>query len=781
MGALSRWAVNRPWYAIGAWIVLSLVIGVLGTRFAGTLNDSFSLPDTESLQATQLLGQVKGAGDANSINARVVWSPESGQVTDATVKSAVEPALKRISELGSVTCVTSPYGQPLGADCPSFTAPTFPAGTPEEVKAKVMAAIAATQKAYSPISPDGTVAYATVTFKGGSPGDVPLADSKAILAEVKALNGQDGLQAGAGGQVLEFAGTEPPSSEGIGLLVALIILLVAFGSLVAAGLPLITAVLGLGLGLTLVNFVANFADVATFAPTLAAMIGLGVGIDYSLFVINRFRQAIMAGHDPKDAAHEAVRTSGRAVVFAASTVIIALLGLFVMRINFFNGLALAASGTVLMVMLSAVWLLPALLSLLGTKSLAIKMPWARKRGEFHPEGGRWAHYGRWLQKRRWITAPAALLIVLTLAFPMLSLRLGFADASGQPVGTPSRIAYDLNAKGFGPGSNGPFFVVAQLPKLNDTEDLKTLITALENTEGVAKVLPNAEMIPAILGKDQQVVAVQVVPESGPQDLATSELLNRLRTETIPPVRQATGVVALVGGEQAIIQDFSIVLGKALPLFLAIVMGLGFLALMVLFRSAVVSLTAVVTSLLSFSAAMGITVAIFQWGWLSGPLGITATGPIFPFLPVMVFAILFGLSMDYQVFLVSRMQEEWQRTGENDRAVRRGLAGSGRVVLIAGAIMASVFAAFIPATNSTIKLFGISLASAVIIDAFLVRLVLVPSVMNILGKANWWLPKWLDSRLPHFDVEGADEIADDPELEAELASIVDTDSDPVGTH
>jgi len=448
-----------------------LVIGVLGTRFAGTLNDSFSLPDTESLQATQLLSQVKGAGDANSINARMVWSPESGQVTDANVKSAVEPALKRISELGSVKCVTSPYGEALGSDCPSFAAPTFPEGTPEEIKTKILTAIAATQKAYSPISPDGSVAYSTITFKGGSPGDVPLADSKAILAEVKALNGQNGLQAGAGGQVLEFAGTEPPSSEGIGLLVALIILLVAFGSLVAAGLPLVTAVLGLGLGLTLVNFVANFADVATFAPTLAAMIGLGVGIDYSLFVINRFRQAIMAGRELKEAAHEAVRTSGRAVVFAASTVIIALLGLFVMRINFFNGLALAASGTVLMVMLAAVWLLPALLSVLGTKALAIKMPWARKRADFHPEGGRWAQYGRWLQKRRWITAPVALAIVLILAFPMMSLRLGFADASGQPAGTPSRIAYDLNAKGFGAGSNGPFFVAAQLPKLNDTESV----------------------------------------------------------------------------------------------------------------------------------------------------------------------------------------------------------------------------------------------------------------------------------------------------------------------
>ena len=762
MGALSRWAVNRPWLALGAWVILSVIVGVLGTRFGGTLNDSFSLPDTESLKATEMLTKVKGAGEATSTTARVVWSPESGTVTDPAVIAAVTPALEKIAALPSVSCVATPYGTPLGTDCPSFPAPNLPAQMPAEAKAVILAAIEASKKATSPISPDGTVAYATITFKGQQ---VPIADAKSILDEAKELRA-DGLQVGAAGQALEMAGAEPPSSEGIGLLVALVILLVAFGSLIAAGLPLLTAVMGLGLGLTLVNFVARFSDVATFAPTLAAMIGLGVGIDYSLFVINRYRQALMAGRNPKAAAMESVTTSGRAVVFAASTVIIALLGLFVMRINFFNGLALAAAGTVLMVMLSAVWLLPAVLSLLGTKALAIRMPWARKTKAFHPEGGAWAHYGHLLQKRPWVTTIAALLVLGVLAIPVFSLRLGFADASGQAVGSNARVAYDLQAKGFSPGSNGPFFVAVQLPKDGDTKGMAALITALQNTEGVARVLPTVEMLPVALAPDQRVAAIQVVPQTGPQDERTTALLNRLRTETIPQVRESAGLVAYVGGQQAIIEDFSTVLTKALPLFLAIVVGLGFLALMFLFRSAVVSLTAVVTSLLSFTAALGITVAIFQWGWLSGPLGISGVGPIFPFLPVMVFSILFGLSMDYQVFLVSRMQEEWSRTGDNAVAVRRGLAGSGRVVLIAAAIMASVFAAFIPATNSTIKLFGIALASAVIIDAFLVRLILVPSVMSLLGRHNWWIPAWLDNRLPHFDVEGGDEIMDDPEVEAE---------------
>jgi RND superfamily putative drug exporter len=578
------------------------------------------------------------------------------------------------------------------------------------------------------------------------------------------------------------------------------------------------------------------------------MIGLGVGIDYSLFVINRYRQAVHAGHDPQVAAMESVNTSGRAVVFAGSTVIIALLGLFVMRISFFNGLALAASGTVLLVMLSAVWLLPALLSILNhtaiTPASAIaarafeRLTWRRlgiglavivivggafaipapagpaiggllmlpvvagilwalgKLGrasdhvaqpaalsflavpfrfcyrltrhsrwtqEFHPEGGRWAHYGRLLQRRPIVPAILSLGLVLLLAVPALSLRLGFPDDSGTPEGSVSRIAYDLTAEGFGPGANGPFFVAVQLPKTGDVEGLGAIITALTKTDGVAKTIPNVEMLP-LLGaqlKDSTITAIQVNPTTGPQDVKTDELLNRLRNETLPAVTAQTGSQAYVGGTTAIVADFSSVMAKAMPIFLSVVVGLGFIMLLVLFRSAVVSLTAVVTSLLSFAASTGITVAVFQWGWLNGILGVTGTGPIFPFLPVMVFAILFGLSMDYQVFLVSRMQEEWANTKDNAVAVRRGLAGSGRVVLMAALIMAAVFAAFIPTPNNTIKLFGVALTSAVLVDAFLIRLVFVPSFMSILGKANWWLPSWLATHLPHFEVEGgADEIVDD---------------------
>jgi RND superfamily putative drug exporter len=790
MGGLSRWAVRKPWWALLAFIVMAGVIGFLGNAKGGDLNDSFSLPDTESKVATDLLSDL--GGDFDKATADIVWSPDSGSATESA--TTILPLLTKVSALPGVACVTNPFsttGESLGTACPPAQqqpAPK-PGATAAELE-KFKAAGAAAAAAYSPFSPDGHVGKATITFVGpGDGSEVPPATATTIIAEVKAANAQDGLQVGANGQVLAFAGQEPPSSEGIGMLVALIILLLAFGSLLAAGLPLLTAGFGVGLGASLLLWIANFTDVATFAPTLAAMIGLGVGIDYSLFVINRFRQATLAGHDAKQAALESVNTSGRAVVFAASTVVIALLGLFVMRINFFNGLALAASGTVILVMLSAVWLLPALLSLLGKNAvtpgsaliarglrriklgaLAVPFEWlysktrhARTTQEWHPEGGRWAHYARFLQKRPLLPALLSIGLVLLLAVPALSLRLGFPDDSGTPEGSISRIAYDLTSEGFGPGANGPFIVAVELPAAGDTASLAAVITALKDTEGVASTNPSVEMLPLYEGQLGTVAAVQVQPTTSPQDVKTTDLLDRLRTETIPPVAATTGAQAYVGGTTAITADFSTVMRDAMPVFLSVVVGLGFIMLLILFRSAVVSLTAVITSLLSFAASMGITVAVFQWGWLNGILGVTGTGPIFPFLPVMVFAILFGLSMDYHVFLVSRMQEEWSRTHDNAVAVRRGIAGSGKVVLMAALIMFSVFAAFIPTPNNTIKLFGVALASAVLVDAFLIRLVFVPSLMSILGNANWWLPAWLANRLPHFDVEGgADEITDDEE-------------------
>ena len=787
MPGLSSWAVRRPVIALISWLVAVGVVIALGVTLGGKLNDSFDLPDTESKVAMDLLS--KAGTDTSRLDggATIVWSPASGSAVDPSVAATITPLLTEISQLASVTCVTNPLdpaGKALGTDCPAPPAMMSPQAmgmlTPEQQKTLA--------SSFSTVSPNGRVAFSSISFRTGADGalNVGAEDAKKILADVKAAN-TDQLRVGAQGQVLEFAGQEPPSSEGVGLIAAIVILLIAFGSIVAVGMPIVPALLGLAMGQMGVLLVANFLDVATFAPTLAAMIGLGVGIDYGLFVMNRFRQGLLHGHEPKEAAEEAVQTAGRAVLFAGSTVIIALLGLFVLRINFFNGLSLAAAVTVLCVMLSALWFLPALLSLLGTKALALRLPWGKKPGSLagHPEGKGWAHYGRFLQRRPIIPALLSLAVVLVLALPVLGLREGFADDSGKPVGSPARIAYDLRAEGFGPGINGPFLVVADLSKATSPDAYATIVNDLAKTPGVAGTSPSPEVLP-ILGTLQQaqakqaaaaagagadaatappaqaIQAIAVYPTSAPQDEATTQLLDRLRTEVNPAIEAQTGATLYVGGTQAITSDFTSVLQDALPLFLAIVIGLGFLALVLLFRSIIVPLTAAITSLLSFAAAMGITVAIFQWGWLSGPLGVPGTGPIMPFLPIMVFSILFGLSMDYQVFLVSRMKEEWGHTGDNKAAVRRGLAGSGRVVVIAAAIMSSVFLAFVPSTNSTIKLFGVALASAVIIDAFVVRLVLVPSLMSILGRSNWWLPRWLDRILPNVAIEPADdgEITDD---------------------
>ena len=764
MGHLARWAVRKPVIAIISWFVVFLVIGVLGGRFGGELKDSFELPGTESQVAQNLLSETAGADAASGATANLVWGVDSGTVTDAEVKQTVTPLMEKFADLPGVACVSSPYGQTYGSGCPSQEREPSPFPLPPEVQAKIDKATAAAIEATKPISKDEKVAYATITFEGAT--DVPTQTAGTIVDDVEAANGTNGVTIGANGQVLAFAGQEPPSGELIGILVAIIILLIAFGSVVAAGLPIVTAVFGLGAGLSLVTFTANFFNVATFAPTLAAMIGLGVGIDYALFILNRFRQAVMAGHDPKDAALESVNTAGRAVQFAGTTVIIALLGLFVLGIGFFNGLAVAASLTVAMVMLSAVWLLPALLSLLGHKALAIRMPWARKQKEWHPEGGGWAHYGRKLQKRPWLYTITAAVLVMVLAIPYFSIRLGFPDDSGQPEGSPARTAYELLAEGFGPGSNGPFFVAVQLPYALDEDSLRSLIRDLNDTPGVARTIPNEEMVPISVVQNQTITAIQVIPDTAPQDPATEELLQRLRNETIPQAEENTTMRAYVGGATAVTTDFTTVLSNALPVFLAVVVGLGFVALTILFRSILVPLIGAVTSLLSLGAALGVTTAVFQWGWGASLLGLTSTGPILPFLPIMVFAILFGLSMDYQVFLVSRMHEEWVHTKDNQLAVRRGLAGSGRVVAIAAAIMSSVFLAFIPTPEDTIKLFGVGLATAVLVDAFIIRLVLVPSLISWIGPPTWWLPKWLGF-LPevHMEAEGSsDEIVDDdPEL------------------
>ena len=740
MGSLSRWAVLSPKKAIAAWFAGALIIGALAANFAGSYSNSFNLPDTESSRAQTLLEQIPGAGDAlTAATAKIVWKAESGTATDPAVAGQVSGMLQELSSIPSVICVTNPYGDAIGSACPPAQ-PVDPNFDPSTIPPQVLKVMAGLGSAG--FSTDQMVGYATVTFEGDST-NVPTADAKSLLDIVEAAHATDTLIVGANGQVLEFAGQEPPSSEAIGITVALIILLFTFGSLVGAFLPVISAIIALGVGQAAMLLVANALDVATFAPTLAAMIGLGVGIDYALFVVNRYKQDLDHDVEPREAALEAARSAGRSVFFAALTVIIGLLGLFVMRINFFDGLAVASAVTVLSMMVGATVLLPAVLSLLGHKAFALKMPWARNRKPKSFRDGAFAKYGAWLHRFYKPVGALALVVLIAIASPVASLRLGFSDDSGKPEGKPARVAYDLLSEGFGPGINGSFILAVESETAGNNADMQMVAGRLGATEGVAAVIPFP------MGPDSNISAMQLVPTTGPQDEGTADLLDRLRTEAIPAATEGTALSAFVGGTTAITADFTTVLVDALPLFLTVVIGLGFLALVILFRSILVPLTGAITSLISLSAALGVTVAVFQWGWAADLIGLNGTGPIMPFLPIMVFAILFGLSMDYQVFLVSAMQEMWNESHDdnNDAAIQNGLASSGRVVAIAAAIMFSVFSAFILGSDSTIKLFGLALSTAVLFDAFIVRLIIVPSLMFTIGKANWWLPSWLKRALP----------------------------------
>ena len=790
MGRVSTWAIRRPLVAILVWVVAIVAVGFLATTFKGTFTDSFSLPNTQSALAQSFLIDVSPK-NANTNSANVVWSPTSGTVNDKPVKSEVDALLTKVATVEGVKCITSPYDKTYGPDCPkkepvSLTFPpgtpedfqkevneafangttdvTYPEGTPADVEQQLndlLNANAAAMEATSTISKDGKVAYAVVDFKGEASSVASPEQANEFIAIIEAGTTST-LAVGASGQILTAASGGGESSEAIGILVAIVILIIVFGSLIAAGLPIIVAITGLVMGQLLILLVARFLDVASFAPQLASMIGLGVGIDYSLFILSRFRQDTLEGKDPKEAIAIAMRSAGRAVLFAGSTVIAALLGLFVLGVSFFYGLAIAAAVTVLVIMFAALILLPAVVSLLGKHTLGVRMPWAR-----HPrlkplDQSRWAGYGRLLQKAPWLFAIAALGILLGLAVPAASIQQGFPDNGSSQPGSPARVGFDLMSEGFGPGVNGPFFLAVTLPLPLDDTVLGKVIDDVAATEGVASTIPNKDMLPlyttATIGGEGSpysqsglVTSLLVQPTTSPDDPATNALLDRLRTETATKVAK-TGAAIYVGGTQAVSDDFTQVLVDVLPLFLFVVIGLGFIALFMLFRSFVIPITAAITSLLSFFAALGITVAVFQWGWGASLIGVSTTGPILPFLPIMVFAILFGLSMDYEVFLVSRMKEGWHASGDNKEAVRHGLAGSGKVVVAAALIMSSVFLAFVPVPNDTIKLFGVALASAVLIDAFIVRLVLVPSVMSMIGKANWWLPRWLAKRMPNFSVE-----------------------------
>ncbi|HEX5893957.1 MAG TPA: MMPL family transporter [Solirubrobacterales bacterium] len=597
------------------------------------------------------------------------------------------------------------------------------------------------------ISEDGTIGSTTLPLT--IPGwEVEKSDGEKLIAAAEDNSG-DGLEIRLGGDPI-YVAQEQSSPEGIGFLGAAIVLLIAFGSVVAAGLPLAIALIGLGISSGgLIVLLANVIDVPDWTTAVSGLIGIGVGIDYSLLVLTRFRAAMHRGKDRHDAVVEAVTTAGRSVIIAGFTVVIAVLGLLLTGLPYMYGVAISASLAVLVVMLAAVTLLPALLSYLGPRVDRLKIPFLgralRTEGSSESLAGRWSHT---VQRHPWIFAIAATVILLALAAPALGMRLGFPDAGNDPTDTMTRQAYDLNTEGFGPGTNGPLQIVSELPP--DDPQAQAEINSFAQT---LRSEPGVEFVPEpVINDAGDAALVTVIPTNSPQDEEVTDLVHHLRDDVIPAELGETGITTYVGGVAAALEDQSDYMVDKMPLFIAGVVGLSFLLLLVAFHSPLISLKAGVMNLLSVGAGYGVMTLFAEGGTLGELIGLDREVPIAPFLPVMMFAILFGLSMDYEVFLISRIREEYLKDGNTRRAVADGLAKTARVITAAAAIMVVVFLAFLAAPDTFLKLFGIGLAAAIFLDATVIRLVLVPAVMQLLGKYNWWIPDWLEQLLPRLDVE-----------------------------
>ena len=644
-----------------------------------------------------------------------------GRVTDPAVRTRAERLFADVARLPFVGVVTSPY-----------------------------AAQASRQ-----IAPDGTIAFADVTFSNAANHNgISAAQARTFDTTITSASGA-GVQFQAEGNIAE-AGNPTNESSGLiyGFLAAAVVLFVVFGSLTAMALPLITAGVSLGAGIAVVGLLSHVLDIATFSNELALLIGLGVGVDYALFIVTRYRQALRRGASREEATVEAIDTSGRAVLFAGLIVCIAMLGMFALGVTFLYGVAVAAAVAVAFTVVASVTLLPALLGFLGGLVPRRRERRAIRDRQFdgRHESPTWTRWADLLRRRPAVFAIAAAVVMVVVAIPFLSMRLGSADAGTDPANTTTRHAYDLLAKGFGPGYNGPLELVAQVHGRTQVSEFTRAVSAVADTPGVVGATPVRVIA---LGGDRPAVAIaNVYPAGSPQAASTSALLSRVRDDVIPAATRGTGLHVLVGGTTAVFADFSHILSRKLPLFIGIVVALSFVLLVVVFRSLLIPLTAAVMNMLSAGAAFGVLTAVFQNGWGNSLLGISTTGPIEAFLPVLMFPILFGLSMDYEVFLISRIYEEWHRRGDNTEAVTHGLAATGRTITAAAAIMVLVFASFVLGGQWVIDMFGIGLASAVLLDALVVRSVLVPSVMLLLGKANWSLPGWLDRLLPHVNVEGS---------------------------
>ena len=708
MSAIARWCYRHRFVVIAAWVVVLFGLGALSQAVKSDYNNSFSLPGTGSTAAQQLLARAvpAQAGDSDTI----VWQVDHGTVRDPAVAARMTAMLRQVATMPEVAAVVGPYG-PRGA---------------------------------AQVSRDGRTAYATVDFARQA-NALAKADVTRVIDAAKAVRAP-GLDVQLGGQAIETTEQAPLStSSTVGVLAAAVVLFIAFGSLLAMLLPLVTAIAGVGGGLMAITPLTHAMNVVDFAPILGALIGLGVGIDYALFIVTRHRRGLQAGLTPEEAAVKAIDTSGRAVLFAGSTVCIALLGILVLGVSFLNGLAIASALTVVFTVLAAVTLLPALLGVFGMRVLSRRQRRRLAAGAPAPgSAGLWARWSGTVERRPAVFAVTAAAVMAVLAIPVLSLRLGSSDQGNDPSATTTRHAYDLLAEGFGPGFNGPLLLVAQTHSAADLAALRTLEARLPQVADVTSVTPLA----ATGGTE----VIQVTPATSPEAKATSDLITTLRTETIPAAESGTTLRVYVGGVTATFADFATVVNAKLPWFILAIIGLSFLLLVVAFRSLLIPATAAVMNLLAAAASFGVLTAFFQWGWGTNAFGLGQAGPVEAFLPVVTLAILFGLSMDYQVFLVSRMNEEWVHGRRNSDAVRTGQVETARVITAAATIMICVFLTFSFMGSRDVAEFGIGLAAAVALDAFILRTVLVPAAMHLFGNANWWLPRWLDRRLPHLAIE-----------------------------
>ncbi len=714
LNRLGQGAARHARLVLVVWLLATIGAAALAVAFGGTFNDRFVIPGAHSQQAIDLLEarfpQVAGT------EVTVVFRAERGTVRDPKVAAAIEAMLAAVRTQPDVVGVTDPLATGSAAG----------------------------------VSADGTVAFGAVQYDKQA-GDLAQPAVDRLLAATGPAR-QAGLQTELGGELLDYASPLAGSAgEGVGLLVAALILLIAFGSAVAAGLPIVTALVALTSGISIVVLLAARVDISTVAPTVAAMLGLGVGIDYALFVSSRFREQLQAGHPVVESVGIAMATSGRAVLFAGSTVVISILGLWLADLPFLSWMGTAAAIAVAVTILASVTLLPALLGLIGPRIERLHIPRFARRAPTSREATSpsksWAGWSRRVVARPWPYLLASVGLLLVLAAPVLDLRSGMSDQGSASPATTQRRAYDLLARGFGPGINGPILLVVDLAGPGQTAVLESIATRVGADPDVAAVAPPQ------LNATGDTAVITVIPRTAPQAAATTQLLNRLTDQVLPSATSGSGATAHVGGVNATYVDLDARATSRLPLVVGTVIAVSFLLLLLAFRSIVVALTAAVLNLLSLGAAFGVVVAVFQWGWGVSLVGLDASQPIDSTVPLFVFAVLFGLSMDYEVFLLSRIREAYAAGADTRSAIVSGIGSTARVITSAALVMVAVFLSFVPVQMIHVKMIGVGLATAVLVDATIVRVVVLPATMAILGRINWWIPAWLDRRLPQLGLEG----------------------------